>query len=358
MKFREDLDEVLARTKTFHASSRKGTALIEISSVGDINARFPQPDLRDWSFPSDMKDYLTALYAREKNIWRQRAVLKDDRIPSVTAWYGIAEHSAYVGGSASFSKDTSYHHPFIKTWDDLEKLSLDEDNPWRRMLDDGLAFLKNVSEGECAVSLRGTYSPLEIANAARGNELFTDFYEYPREVKTLLDFCARAVAWNISRQKKIVGLYEGGILSGFKSWIPGDSFGQISEDTTVLTGPTLYEEFGKAYTHQALRGLDKLFVHTHSLGEASIRNILSIGNVYMLEISSDPNSSRGIEAYKRLNPDPDRIVGVLSLTYQEIIDNLDFLKDRKTIIWHDADNLESAQGAIDLVRRELPIPPS
>jgi len=353
MGFRDDLDEVVHRTKTFHRSSRMGTALIEVCSIGDCERRIPAQDLTRWSFPSGMKDYLDALYRRQEAVWRLRRTLHDDRIPSVAPWYGIAEHSAYVGGEVSFTPNTSYHHPFLKDWDDLPKLRLDADNPWRRMLDDGFAFLSDLAAGECAVSMRGSYSPLEVANAIRGNDLFTDFYEFPGEVLGLMEFSCRAVAWNIECQKRAVGPYEGGVLSGFKSWIPGDSFGQISEDTTVLTGPVLYGEFGLPYTKRAVAGQERLFVHTHGVGEASLESILRMGNVYMLEISSDPNSDRGIEVFKRLDPDPG-IVGVLALTLREIEENLGFLKTRKTVIWYDAADLEEAARAVALVRRELP----
>lgn len=353
MAFREDLDEVVHRTRAFHASPRVGTALIEVASIDDRDGTVPPLDLTQWSFPAGMKDYLRATFERHRRLWGLRRTLRDDRIPSVQPWYGIAEHSAYAGGEVTFTPNTSYHHPFLKDWDDLPRLRLDEGNPWRRMLDDGFAYLSELAAGECPVSLRGSYSPLEVANSVRGNDLFTDFYEFPDEVRSLMEFATRAVAWNVACQKKAVGSFAGGVLSGFKSWIPGDSFGQISEDTTTISGPRLYEEFGLPCTRRALAGNERLFVHTHSVGAASIGSILKLGNVYMLEVSSDPNADRGIEVFKRLDPDPG-IVGVLALTLREIEENIGFLKARKTVIWHYAADMEEAERAVALVRRELP----
>jgi len=351
--FRNDLTELMDRTRFFHESAGAGSALVEVMSVDEIDT--PEVDLTLWNFPGDMKKYLDNAFGATKAYWQSRKSIEDDRIPSITAWYGIAEHSAYVGGDVVFEKETSYHKPFLTDWDDLDKLVLDVDNPWRRMLDDGFMHLQELCSDSCAVSLRGSYGPMEVANSIRGNDLLTDFFLFPEEVHALLEFSSKAVAWNIERQMEIVGPFHDGYITGFKSWIPGKGFGQISEDTSTLTGPETYRQFGLPYTRKSVRGIDKLFLHSHGLGEHSLHVIAELENLYMLEISNDPNSPRGIEIFKR-NEEilADKII-VLNLSADEIHENMDFLKKHKTIIWYDAKTMEDAKSIVKLIRKELAV---
>ncbi len=270
-------------------------------------------------------------------------------------WFGIAEHSAFVGGEVTFTSETSYHHPIIHQWRDMESLELREDNPWLRMVLAGQAYLMDKSEGRYYVKLRGADGPMDIANALRGNELFVDFYECPDKVHELMDFCTKAVQWTLDRQKNVVGKLEGGVITGFDIWLPGNSVGQLSEDASTMCSPEMYREFGLPYTQRLADLYDHVFIHTHALGKHNIPVIAEIHKVDVIEISSDPNTPRAIEIYKELAEYFEDKIVVVQLTYEEILKNLDFLKSRKTIIWYSARDIDDAQRAIELVRRELPI---
>lgn len=350
----EHISEIIGRTMAFYQSTSRGKALIQVKNIRSIRSSGSKA-MNEWNFPEDLYGYLDDRIERFTAYLERRKDVRDDLIPAMYPWFGIAEHSAFVGGEVMFTKETSYHQPVIHQWEDLEKLELREDNPWLRMVLDGLAYLKDKSEGRYFVKLRGADGPMDIANALRGNELFADFYEYPDEVHKLMDFCTKAVQWTLDRQKKIVGELEGGVITGFDIWLPGNSIGQLSEDASTMCSQEIYREFGFPYTKRLVDQYDHAFIHTHALGKHNIPVIAEIDKFSVIEISSDPNTPRAIEIYKELSECLEDKTVVVELTYDEIVENLDFLKDRKTIIWYSAEDIDDAQRAVELVRRELSV---
>lgn len=350
---RNDIDSLMERTKAFLSRNKEGSALIQVKSIKSIS----KPEARhlnEWRFPEDLYEYLDARMDNARHYWSERLEVDDDLIPCISPWFGIAEHSAFLGGDVNFSQSTSWHLPVIKDWDDINKLALDEKNPWYRMVIGGIEYLKEISGGELAVKLRGGYSPLDMANALRGNDLFMDFYDNPEEVKKLLDFCVKAISWFMEKQIAAAGSFHYGIITGMDVWLPGNSMGHLSEDTAALCSTDIYKEFGIPYTMDLVKNYKHIFMHTHALGIHTIPDIASIPGIDVIEISNDPNCPRAIEAYKKLEAVlKDKIV-VVNLTLDEIRDNLDFLKRMRTIFWYDAADIDDAKAAVALVRREFP----
>lgn len=354
LELRNNVDEVMHRTKQFYGSSKKGSALIQVRSIKGIGSKKRRP-LNEYCFPEDLYGYLDANIEGFLNYWKERAELDDDVIPSMQPWFGIAEHSAYIGGKVDFSENTSWHHPLLNNFDDMDKLSLDENNPWFRMVIDGLSYLKEKLNGAAAVKLRGANCPMDIANSLRGNEIFTDFYDEPERCHQLLEFCTKAADWTLSNQLKVTGDFYGGVISGFDVWLPGYSVGHLAEDTSTMCSTQIYNEFGRPYTEKLLSKYDQAFMHTHALGKHNIPSIASIDKIRFIEISSDPNRPRAIEIYKELSECLKNKVVIVQLTLEEIKNNLEFLKDKNTIIWYEAGDVEEAKYAVDFVRKELDI---
>lgn len=352
MVLRKDIESLMERTRTFYKEKEGRGALIQVKDIASI-VRPNIKALNQWRFPEDLYEYLDANIERLKSYWGRRQGIEDDLIPSIYPWFGIAEHSAYVGGDVDFSADTSWHYPIIQTWDDLDDLQLVENNTWFSMVIDGLRYLKEKSDGEYAVKLRGGYSPLDLANALRGNDIFVDFYEDPDQVHRLLEFCSRAVKWSMDNQKEAVGDFYSGVITGMDVWLPGNSIGHFSEDTSTMCSPAIYREFGKSYTMELLKDYDLAFMHTHGLGIQNIPEIASIPEIDVIEISNDPNCPRAIEIYKELAGELEGKVVVVDITLDEIKGNLDFLRENRTIIWYSAEDVEDAKEAVALVRKEL-----
>ncbi len=356
MKLREDIDRVMERIVRFSTSERTGGALILVN--GDFGRHSHHvKGLNEWRFPSEMEAFLDENILALEADWQGRDGIADDSIPALFPRYGIAEHSAFASAKVQvdFGESTSWPHPIIQDYDDLSQLELREDNPWLRLVIDGLAYLRERGEGKFAVKLRGAMAPMDLANALRGNDMFYDIYECPDELRKLLSFSAKASEWFLSRQKHVVGDFYGGTISGTDIWMPGNAIGHLSEDASVMCSPEVYREFGKPYTEALLEPYDTAFMHLHPAGVQAFEAITDIDKLQFFELVTDPNQPRGIEVYRQHFDLFRGKVMKLYVTFDEIKDNIDLLKQGKTALACNANSVDEAEAIVMFVRRELPV---
>ena len=296
---RKDIQELMQITKCFYASAETGMALLKVKNIQEINADCPIK-LTDYTFPNERNQYLDDCAQAKINYWNQRLHLKDHEIPSLSPWYGIAEHSAFLGGVVDYGADTSWHHSCVTDLCDLSNLSTSEDSDIYEMVVGGIVYIKENYGHLFAPSVRGSSGVLEIANALCGNEFFYHFYEYPDQLKTLLEYCEKSLIWYYNKQLDAAGTFFDGTVTGFGEWLSGRPIGHISEDTTTMISQSIFEEFGKPYTQRIVDCFDGAFMHTHALSEPCLPSIADIKGVKIMEISSDPNTQRAIDVYRRI----------------------------------------------------------
>lgn len=351
MELRKDIEEVMERVKQFTTNGQVGDALVLINLKQEA---LTIKGLDEWSFPGDMYDYLDETIRAFEYKWQGREGVKDDFIPAMNAWYGIAEHSAFVAGDVHFSADTSYPHPAFSDYEAAKELVVSEDNDWLKMVVEGLKYLKEKGEGKFAIKLRGAMSPLDLANALRGNDLFMDFYTDPEALHGFLEFCTEACKFYMAKQKEIIGDFYGGILCN-DLWLPGDSIGHLSEDTSVMCSPAIYTEFGHPYTSQLVEPYDHSFMHLHTAGVHAFEEVLKVPTLDFFELAPDPNQPRGIEVYKNNHHLFGDKVMKLFITFDEIKENIEFLQEAKTVLLCDANSKEEADAIVEYVREMLPV---
>ncbi len=353
MELRPDIDDVIDRARRFATNGATGDALVTVNvrQGGGPTVK----GLDEWSFPADMEAFLDATIAAFEHTWRGRADIQDDSIPALSPRYGIAEHSAFVAGEVDFSSMTSWPHPVISDYSELASLELREDNVWLRLVIDGLAYLRERGEGKFTIKLRGAMAPMDLANALRGNDMYMDIYERPEDLHRLLAFCVEASQWFLSHQLDVVGSFHGGILIGPALWTPGRSIGHLSEDASVLCSPDVYMEFGKPYTERLVAPYDEANMHLHTAGAHAFEGITSIDKLTSFELAPDPKQPRGIDVYKEnIGLFGNRIMR-LFVTFDEIKENIGFLKEAKTVLFCGAESVEEAQAIVKFVRQELPV---
>lgn len=94
-------DEIIKRTKDMYESG-KG-ALIQVKEIfSGIDVPFRPLD--SFGLPKNMETYLDYMIERQRIFWDTRNQIPDDIIQSITVRYGIAEHSAFMGGDVTFPK--------------------------------------------------------------------------------------------------------------------------------------------------------------------------------------------------------------------------------------------------------------
>jgi hypothetical protein len=322
-----------------------------VGGIGGLKA-LPGRPLNSWNFPEDLYPYLDTCIEQAELHWAQRQDLEDDLLPSVYPWFGIAEHSAILGGDIKFEEATSYHAPLIRDWNMLDSLVLSGDGRWFRMLMDGFQYLKEKTEGRLLLRLRGSYAPLDMAMTLRGmNTFLTDVYDYPDELNRLLAFSVKAIKWSFENQRKIVGQLEGGYISGMSVWLPGNSAGHISEDASVLCSPDIFRTFGRPYTVELCAAYDNMLMHLHGAGKHVFADIVSIPGINCVELSNDPNCPGGMELLKQYEKIFENKAVLLHLNRKEIEENRRFLASKKVIIDYNASSPEDAKSMVEMIRK-------
>lgn len=349
---RNDIEDVIGRASLFLRSQGAGMALVKIKAIGEFAA--PPPDLRAYSFPADARPYLDDCAAIAKGQWEKRAGLDDDSVPSLGPWYGIAEHSAFLGGTVEYAEDTSWHHFEMDSPARLDLLRMDTENPVFGMVVGGIEYARERYGHLFAPKVRGTSGVLEIANALRGSDFFYDLYDAEEETRALLAYLEKAIVWYYGHQLDAAGGFMGGTVTGFGEWLPGRAIGQLSEDTTAMISPAQFEAFGLPHTKAVAARHDSALMHAHALSEPCLPAIAGIPGITLMELSSDPNADRAVKVFRRAM-ESFRPIPVLALTRREMEENMDILKARKTVIWYNAASLAEAEDVCRYVRRELPV---
>jgi hypothetical protein len=292
MKYRSDIEQVVDRYKRFYATQNPGAILIHV--FVDPDGKIPY-DLRNYSFPdlNENKRFIETYIANRECFLRGRLGVMDDYAPDIFIHHGIGIHSAYVAGDIEFTEDTSWSHPVLQTWDDLDRLTLSEDNLWFRVLRQTAELYAERLRGKAGIATFYHYSPLDMANALRGNQIFIDFYDSPEQVKRLLDFCAQAIIWLEERLWPIVGdLVDGTPLWG--SWLPGHAL-MMSEDVANMCKASDYWKWAGPWTQKVISTFEGALIHNHALGLHMQSQIAEMPGLKVLQISEDPNRPRPFE---------------------------------------------------------------
>lgn len=344
----ERLELLIERYKQLYAGDAATIIICNAYSWGKDREGYKA--LEDWNLPVEWKDYMDSVILRETSYWSDRQV-DDDLLPSIRPYYGIAEHSSFFGGRVDYGGDTSYHHPILKSLDDMAAVSVVPHEPHYRMLLESMAYLKE-KRGETGLipSLRGAESPLDIANALRGNDIFLDMYDRPEDVHVLLEKCSEGLKWNLENQLALAEPVEGGIISGYGVWMPGRSVGHISEDTSSMCSLDMYETFGLPYSRKVLGEYDGLFVHVHGMGAHVLPLIMQLGNVQIIQLQDDPNQPAPLEIFKAHEKLLRDTIVMMSMDEKELYDNGDFLKDKRTILQVTPSSPQETEAIVSFVR--------
>jgi len=344
-------DTVALAQKTRALFEGQRGALIQFKRINGIEVP-KMPPLNSFKFPEDTVRYLDMRADIELKYWEQRKDIDDDLFPSIAPWYGIAEHTAFLGGEVEFSTSTSYNHIIAPEWEDVKNLKLDESHPWLRMVVDGVAHYKKNYSDRLLPKLRGADGPSDIANIVRGNELFYDVYDEPELVMKLNDFCADAARFTLELQKKEAGMFEGGYLTGFDIWMPGDCIGQISEDASCMLSPEIYEELFLPGLKRCAAGYDNVMLHTHSLGKRIIPLFASVDDITAIEISNDPNCDLSFNVWREYRKElENKVVIINASSFEEIQANRDLIESSRCIIWYYPKDLEEAKATAKWMRQ-------
>lgn len=343
-------EKLAERTRAFY-NGKKGKLQIQIRWVGGWKTTQSVKKPNQLILPDDMESYLDSIAIRDYQISRLHDSIDDDMMCSTAPWYGIAEHSAFVGGEVTLERETSYCKPVCKEITDFKKLSYSRDNMWAKLVIDGMEYMREKWGEYIPVRLRGAYGPSDFANAIRGNDIFYDIYDSPEELAELLDFCTDAIHFFADNQRKAATEIAGGVISGFSLWMPGNCIGHIAEDISVMLSPEMYEEVFIPEFKRCIDKYDFTMLHTHTLGHAILPIYASIDKIKAIEIASDPKVDRPAKIFRKYHEClSDKVVN-FSVNYDELAELSDLYADSKLVLMYSAKDEEDAKRAMSLVEK-------
>ena len=132
------------RTRAFYEQKKPGVQ-IHIKSCASLETP-ALPPLNSFNFPQDMEKYLDLRARNDYLFARFHESIEDDFIPATQPWYGIAEHTAFLGGSVDFTETTTFHHQICPELEDWHNLKLDRNNFWIHLVADGIAYMQKKWE--------------------------------------------------------------------------------------------------------------------------------------------------------------------------------------------------------------------
>lgn len=342
----------LARWQAFMADPQPGQIMVNLATW-DMNLTLPVEarPLESWQFPRDCAAFADYQVRRLRAEWQLTRHVDDDRLPFLNPGIGIALNSLYYAdGPMGVSAGTTWRHPVIKEWADLEHLRCSADNPWYRGLDAMNARFMAAGAGDYVVQTFSHFGPLDMANALRGNGLFTDFYDEPEAVHRLLLQCTASIVWLEEQQRRQVPMLAGG-TPVWGTWVPGPAT-FMSEDAADLCSPALYQEFGQPHTAQVAAAGGGAWIHHHAKGFHNHASMARVPGLRCIEISWDPNCPRPIDHLRELFEQNRGLPLMTRCTARDVYALAPLMRAAPLILMLTAPTLPEAHAALRWLRQQ------
>jgi hypothetical protein len=341
-------EAVVNRSRAFYRAAGPGHFLI--SAV--VPAETPDiPPLTNFDLDHQLTEWLDLKLAAAIAVWRAKADLADDSIPSICPHFGICEHSAWLGLVAVLQTDTCLAMPSLKSPQDLERWRLSRRTKWFQYMRKGYDYLRSKKDGTFVLSIRGAMTPMDLANAWRGDELYLDFLLRPEFVRRLMKFLVQAIPWYYGQLSSWADDIGGGRVFYFGGgWMDKDVIGHLSNDAAMLCSPEVYDRFGFPYEAELAKRYGGVFYHVHNERLHFVPRVSQLKGMKMLEVSNDPKTPGALD-------DLDRIFGatgsanlMLHGTADEVRASIDRLKERNVFLQVSCRDRSEAKDIVAFVR--------
>jgi len=294
------IDAVVRRSKAFYQAKTPGHFMVNAF----MPAEAPRvPPLCDFDLDEQLTEWLDFRLEAARPRWRAKEGLDDDAVPCTCPRFGIAEHSAWLGMEVRLQETTCLPVPLINAPEDLDRVTLSEQDRWFRYMKDGYDHLRSRKDGTFVLSVRGTMGPMDLANAVRGDALFTDVLLDPAFAHKLMAFLVEAIHWYYGRLRSWADTIDGGHVFGYGGgWMGPNCLGHLSNDPAMMCSADIYEQFGFPYERALAEKYESLLYHVHNVGMHYIPRLAHLPGLAMLEVSHDPNTTSPIEDLDEVLP--------------------------------------------------------
>jgi hypothetical protein len=345
---REHIHRVACRARAFYAAKEPGHFLLATHFPVESP---PVPPLHQFDLDRQLGEWLDHQLKASRPAWRAREGLDDDSIPSICPGFGIAEHSAWLGMDVHLQETTCLPVPMLDSPDDLGRLVLSPKNRWFQYMKLGYEHLRRRQDGSFVLNVRGTMAPMDIANAVRGNGLFTDFIDEPAATGRLMQFLVTAIRWYYDRLVSWADTVEGGhVFRHIGSWMEGRCLGHLSNDAAMLCSTAVYDEFGFPYERDLIDRYESAIYHVHNEKLHYVPQLASLPKLALLEVAQDPKAALLLSDLPRIFAATGSVALRLAGTSDEVRAHLEELRQRNVFILADCRDRADAEDLLGFVR--------
>ncbi len=152
-----------------------------------------------------------------------------------------------------------------------------------------IKFFKEILPEWIHIYLPDTEGPFDIAHAVYGDNIFYDFYDNPKFVHYLLEFCTDIYIQVTEKLKEVIGeertaCYHGHALSRGIYMRNGGI--RISEDSATLISPKQIDEFVIPYDQKVLEAFGGGFIHFCGKNDFLLESYLKLDKVRAVNLGN------------------------------------------------------------------------
>lgn len=208
---------------------------------------------------------------------------------------GPEVYSAFHGAELQFESVTSYSRPMVNTWDDLDSIRLDWDNPYLKKIDEMTDLAIQMCEGRCFVGYTDLHPGLDCVAAWRDpQQLCLDLLESPEQVDAMLalaDAHFMEVFDHFDRKLKAAGHMS-------MTWMQIPSRGKMhipSCDFAALISPLHFERVGLPSIRREIEPMTHNVFHMDGPGVAkNLETICDIQDIQAVQWVQPPGDGQAI----------------------------------------------------------------
>ncbi|MGI6777279.1 MAG: trimethylamine corrinoid protein 2 [Acetivibrionales bacterium] len=244
------------------------------------------------------------IYERHYNRF-EHTYFGGEGFPCIWPNLGTVGHAKYLGiNRFVYTPETIWFEPVIKNWE-KDKIVFDPNNPALTEDLTVVSELCRLAGDDMMISMPDNCGNLDALLLLRGNELLTDFYEYPEEIRKALKEISETYRFAQTKLFSIIRENnKGGCTHGWmNTWAPGTS-AQLQADISVMLSPEIFEEFVLPELEELTGFLDYSAYHLDGMEQIRhldmILSLKKLNAIQWTTVDGQPKASEFIDVFKKI----------------------------------------------------------
>jgi len=301
--YKRNAEDVIAGLRLLYERRAEGQIFATMAVPSKAIAEFKQQHAEpycDYPDPARRAEFWDKLF-------RERAAVEDDSMPA--AYLSELDQGLYgglLGGEVRFMCHpetgwiSSMVLPLLANWSEFDALRFDESHPWWRRYVKQLEVFVERSGGKWGISHFILIDALNFVFELIGaTETYFSVEQCPENVRRAMEF---AFDLNVKVQRtffETVPALEGGTLSNFAQWIPGQIISE-SLDPYHMTSVDYFERWGREPAERILAEFDGGVIHIHGNGRHLLEAASTIRGLKAILLLDDVGIAPALEKLDQL----------------------------------------------------------